>query len=79
MHRPGTALVSGDKVILTRTTLEEVEKVHRETLKVVVNRVNQLVAEAEEAEAARLEAERRTRDEHARMVTERASRIRFDD
>jgi len=47
MHRPGIASVIGDRIILDGTTVEEIEKYHRDTLKVVVERVNQLIAEHE--------------------------------
>jgi hypothetical protein len=44
MHRPGIAYVLGDRIILDGTTVEEIEKYHRETLRLVVDRVNGLVA-----------------------------------
>ncbi len=47
MHRPGIARVVGDRVILDGTTIEEVEKYHRDTLVLVIERVNQLIAERE--------------------------------
>jgi hypothetical protein len=40
-HRPGTARVIGDRIVLTRTTIEEVQQTHRETLKLVVDTVNE--------------------------------------
>ena len=45
MHRPGIASVVGDRIILDGTTVEEIEKHHRDTLTVVVERVNNLIAE----------------------------------
>ena len=44
MHRPGIASAVGDRIILDGTTVEEIEEYHRDTLKAVVERVNQLVA-----------------------------------
>ena len=44
MHRPGIASVIGDRIILNGTTVEEIEKYHRDTLRVVVERVNALMA-----------------------------------
>lgn len=44
MHRPGIANVVGDRIILNGTTVEEIEKYHRDTLRVVVDRVNALMA-----------------------------------
>ncbi len=46
-HRPGIARIEGDRIILDGTTVEEVEKRHRDTLKVVVETVNRDVAEYE--------------------------------
>lgn len=79
MHRPGIARVVGDEVILDGTTIEEVEKYHRDTLKVVLQRTNQVVAEMEAAAHRRAEAERRQREAHDEEVRKRADQIRFDD
>ena len=43
-HRPGIGRVVGDRIILDGTTVEEIEQVHRETLRIVVDRVNAVVA-----------------------------------
>ena len=43
MHRPGIARVIGDRIVLDGTTVEEIEKYHRETLRVVVAQVNALM------------------------------------
>ncbi len=40
MHRPGIAEAHGDRIVLTKTTLEEVEQYHKETLKLCVNEAN---------------------------------------
>lgn len=79
MHRSGIARVVGDKVILDGTTIEEVERYHRDTLKVVVERANQIVAEQEAEARQRAEAKRREQEAHDQRVRERASQIRFDD
>lgn len=50
MHRPGIASVVGDKIILNGTTIEEVEKHHAETLRLVVDKVNADAAVIEERE-----------------------------
>lgn len=78
MHRPGIASVSGDKIILDGTTIEEVERYHAKTLKLVVDKLND--------DAARIEAQERARDERERVLSEKhrfnvsnvASRIKFD-
>jgi hypothetical protein len=78
MHRPGIARIEGDRIILDGTTVEEVEKTHRDTLKVVLDKVNQDVAEHE----ARLRREEQRRaDElrqHKQSVEDAAKKISFD-
>lgn len=79
MHRPGICRVSGDRIILNGTTLDEVERVHKETLKVVLDAVNARVEELER-EAQLREAEQRRRIQaHADDVKQRAGRIKFGD
>ena len=78
MHRPGIASVVGDVVWLRGTTLDEVERHHRDTLKLAVDQANQM------HDAIRLEVEARARDEaerkraHEESVRNRADRISFD-
>ncbi len=78
MHRPGIASVVGDRFVLDGTDLEEVEKFHAKTLKLVVERANQLAREAEE----RIRVEERRKDAQAQAHTEHietiAKRIKFD-
>lgn len=78
MHRPGIARVVSDRVILDGTTVEEVEKYHRDTLKLVVERVNSDVAEyeAKQRRAEEQRAEQLCR--HEEQVREAAKRISFD-
>lgn len=78
MHRPGIASVIGDRLILDGTDLEEVEAYHAKTLKLVVERANELCRKAEErirAEERRNEAEEKA---HAENVEAVAKRIKFD-
>ena len=79
MHRPGIVAVRGDRVILDGTTIEEVERHHRETLVLVLDKVNREIAEHEEAQRRRAEAERQRSEEHRRSVDEAAKRLRFDE
>jgi len=48
MHRPGIASVEGDKVVLNGTTIEEVERYHKKTLKIAVDMANIALAEIEQ-------------------------------
>lgn len=79
MHRPGIASVRGNTIVLDGTTLEEVERYHRDTLKLCVNEANRheewqdMERERRANEAIRQEARRR------QEVADAASRIRFDD
>ena len=78
MHRPGIASVEGDKVWLRGTTLDEVERYHRDTLKLVVEEANRLSGELRlQREAQRRVEEERTRS-HSESVRDAASRIKFD-
>ena len=40
MHRPGIARIEGDKVVLDGTTIEEVERYHRDTLNLALEAAN---------------------------------------
>lgn len=79
MHRPGIARVTGDRIVLDGTTVEEVAQYHQRTLKLTVDATNAQHAEhlrrEAAAAAARDEAARRHRDEVERGLT----RLRFDD
>ncbi len=78
MHRPGIARVVGDQVILDGTTIEEVERYHRDTLKLVIERVNEIVVERDRARQRRAEAERERLQKHEDAVREAARRLKFD-
>jgi hypothetical protein len=77
MHRPGIASVSGDKVILDGTTIEEVDEYHAKTLRLVVDKVNGDAAVVEERERRRREAEEVERKKHRDNVREVSERIQF--
>jgi hypothetical protein len=78
MHRPGICRISGDRVWLDGTTLEEIESTHKETLKLALDEANKKYPEY----VARANAEReRLREEaeaHKAHVSEAAKRIKFD-
>lgn len=79
MHRPGIVSVQGGRLILERTTMDEIERTHRETLKLVLQKVNDEIAAREQAELSHEKQERHRREEHQRSVQEAAERLRFDD
>lgn len=78
MHRPGIARVSGPKIVLDGTTIEEVKKYHRETLILCVNKANE--EEANILEHKRRESERRLRqsEAHRKTVEDIADDLSFD-
>ena len=78
MHRPGIAKIIGDRIILDGTTIEEVERYHRDTLKVVIERVNQLLEEHENNKRRRAEEEKRQQEAHQTHLREIANRLKFD-
>ena len=77
-HRPGIARVSGDRVVLDGTTIDEVERYHLATLKLAVDKTNEEAAEWEEAERARLDRQREAEQAHKQNIEEVAKRLRFD-
>lgn len=78
MHRPGICKVSADKVILDGTTIEEVEKYHRETLIAVLERVNQAYGEYRARVDREAERKRELESQHDGNVSDFLKRIKFD-
>ena len=78
MHRPGIARVEGDRVILDGTTMEEVEKYHRDTLKLVLERVNELMAQLEDEKKRQAAARDEELQAHKDNVQDAAKRLKFD-
>jgi hypothetical protein len=78
MHRPGIARIAGDRVVLDGTTMEEVERYHLKTLKLVLEKTNEEADRLQRAERARLEKRRDEEEAHRRSVEELAKRLRFD-
>ena len=77
MHRPGIASVVGDRLVLGRTTIEEVASTHRETLKLCVDAANaQYLAYVTQKRAAK-QRETDRLAEHKRRVDEQAKRLKF--
>ena len=68
----------GSKVVLDGTTMEEVERYHRDTLKLVVDETNRQWRERKGHAAAAEERSRAQEDEHRRNVQDISKRISFD-
>jgi hypothetical protein len=78
MHRPGTAEVRGDRIILKRTTIDEVKQFHRKTLILAVDETNKVISEYLKKNA---EKQQQEADQKARWKEEtlrKASEIKFD-
>jgi hypothetical protein len=77
-HRPGIAQVYGDKIVLTRTTIEEVQKAHRHTLKVVVDKVNTEIAEFVKKRRVAEQSKADQSQQHQENVRRVAGDLKFD-
>jgi len=78
MHRPGIARVRGDRIILDGTTIEEVEKYHKDTLMLAITAANEIenrVIRQREKQAADHAA---LDDDHRKAVSDAAKRITFE-
>ena len=78
MHRPRIARVTGDKIILDGTTMEEVQQYHKETLQLCVTEANQK-EEQWRAKVARQQQANQQRTQSLRTsIEEEARKISFD-
>lgn len=77
MHRPGIASVYGDKVILNGTTVDEIEKYHRETLILAADETNKAYTELQARRKAQQEHERTRVEAHKKQVEDAAKRLKF--
>lgn len=77
MHRSGIAKVEGEKIVLDGTTIEEVEKYHRDTLQLAVDQANKLESEKiKETESIRLQKEKEA-SVHKQNIEAISKRISF--
>jgi hypothetical protein len=79
MHRPGIASVSGNKIILDGTDIEEVERYHKSTLKLAVEVANNTLKEIRLRQKQKAEQERKREEEHKNKINDISKRISFDD
>jgi hypothetical protein len=79
MHRPGIASVYGNKIVLDGTTIEEIEKYHKATLKLSVGLANKTLKELKERQKLIAEMEKQKIEEHKNKVGNISNRINFDD
>ncbi len=77
MHRPGIASVQGDRIVLDGSTIDELERYHLQTLKLVVQQLNKRTKQHLRTEREHAEAAEAAAAEHERQVRETAQRLRF--
>ncbi|WP_424002515.1 toll/interleukin-1 receptor domain-containing protein [Maribacter sp. IgM3_T14_3] len=78
MHRPGIATAYGNQVILNGTTIEEVEKYHKDTLKLAVDVANKQLEQINIRKQQQAERERIDRENHRKNIDDISNRINFD-
>lgn len=78
MHRPGISNIMGDEIILNGTTIEEVQKYHRDTLKLVVRKTNEEYKSIKEREYKIKKIEEEKINKHYENINDIASKINFD-
>jgi TIR domain-containing protein len=78
MHRPGIAEVYRDRIVLNGTTMDEVQRYHRDTLKLALDETNKIYSEHVARELQHERAATKERDEHERAARDAAKKIRFD-
>jgi hypothetical protein len=78
MHRPGIANVYGASVTLEGTTIEEVERYHRDTLQLTIAETNRQYRERQIEQRARRVREDALREEHRKRIEDASKRIKFD-
>lgn len=78
MHRPGIASIYGNRVFLDGTTIEEVEKYHKDTLKLAVKTANQQLAQIILQKQQKAEQDRIERESHKKEIEDISRRISFD-
>lgn len=79
MHRPGIASISGNKIYLNGTTMEEVERYHKKTLKLAVEVANKTFSEIQMRKRLKEEHEKNLREQHKKNIDDISKRISFDD
>ena len=77
-HRPEIARISEDRIILNGTTMDEVERYHAETLKLVLQKTNEEAEKEEERERLLAEQKRKSELKHRDSVRGVSKRLKFD-
>ena len=75
MHRPGILRVAGERIILDGTTIEEVERYHAATLRLVLAEVNTRITEQGVKKKAQVQSNAEQEEAHRANVADVARRI----
>lgn len=78
MHRPGIAKVHDATVTLEGTTIDEVERYHRDTLQLAVAETNRRYRELRREQDQRRARQDALREEHRKRIEDASKRIKFD-
>jgi len=78
MHRPGIARVEGMSIILDGTTMDEVQKYHRDTLKLAVKTANEQEKQIIQKNLMSQEREKKEIEKHTEKINSVAKTIKFD-
>ena len=77
MHRPGIAHVAGDTVVLDGTTVDEVERYHRDTLILATQEADERYADWDRRRRQVEERERLRLEEHKKSLGDASKRLKF--
>ncbi|WP_317229246.1 toll/interleukin-1 receptor domain-containing protein [Clavibacter sp. MX14-G9D] len=78
MHRPGIASVSGDRILLDGTTVEEVAQLHLDTVREVVMEANEWERKAQAAEQREQQRQANAEAEHQDRIRVALDGMKFD-
>ena len=77
-HRPGIVKIYGATVTLDGTTIEEVERYHRDTLQLAVAETNRQYRDWRREQEQRQAREEAMREQHRKRIEDASKRIKFD-
>ncbi len=78
MHRQGIARISGDRIVLDGTTIEEVRDHHRDTLMLCVNQASEMEMEFNLKQERKKQQENEMRKSHDETVNSISKEIKFE-
>jgi len=79
MHRGDIASVYGNKIYLDGTTIEEVERYHKKTLKSAVETANEIFEQMQARKRQQEEQDRIKKEQHRKNIDDINKRMNFDD